>query len=209
VGWGRWYPGGVVASQPTPFLTPEQYLELDSRADRPNEYYDGVMYPIEATTVRHSRIHFNMSGLLYQALANSPCEGLGSAVRVKLPNKRYAYPDMIVVRGRTEMEDEKYDTVLNPTVVIEILSPSTADFDRGGKAEMYRAIPSLKEYVIIAQDRARVEWYSREREHRWILEELTGLAAILRRETVGVEVPLGKIYERVEFDPAESNLIPG
>lgn len=191
-----------MASVPSPFLTPEQYLEIDSRAELPSEYYDGVMYPIEATSVRHSDIQFNFRLAIRKRFNSaSPCKSVGPTVRAKLPNSRYAYPDIIVVCGKMDLDDKKYDTILNPTVIVEILSPSTGDFDRGGKAELYRALPSLKDYVIVAQDRPRVEWYARQGERRWILEELTGTDAVLRLDSIGVEIPLTEIYEGVNFDP--------
>lgn len=190
-----------MASLPSPLLSPEQYLELDSRSDRPSEYYDGVMYPIEATTFNHSRICIDLSSILGQKLRNTSCEALGPTVRVLLPNKRYAYPDVLIVCGKLERDDAKYQTALNPIAIMEVLSPSTEDFDRGGKADLYRGIPSLKEYVILAQDRILVQRYTKRGERHWNLQEFTEADEVLRLESVNVDIPLHQIYERVEFDP--------
>ena len=192
-----------MASVPTPFLRPQDYLELDSHAERPSEYYDGAIYPIEATTLNHSRILVKLTRFLDQALEGKPCEVMGPTVRVRLPNKRYAYPDVLVVCGKIELDSPDYQTVLNPAAVIEVLSPSTQDFDRGGKADLYRGIPTVKEYVIVAQDRLFVQRYTRQAEHRWSLDEFTGPDAVLRLESAEVDIPVREIYERVEFEPGE------
>ena len=182
-------------------MSRELYLELDSQAELPSEYYDGVMYPIEAASLRHSRIQQSISRLVFRALGNSPCQVHGPTVRVRLPNKRYAYPDLLVVCGKIELE--KYDTVLNPVVIVEILSPSTGDFDRGGKADLYRAMASVRDYVIIAQDRPLVQRYTRQPGEKWLLEIFESLDAVLRLESIGADVPLSEIYERVDFDSVE------
>ena len=192
-----------MASSRSPFLSSEQYLELDSRAELPSEYYDGVMYPIEATTFRHGDIQMNTSRVVQLALLDSPCRAKGPTIRVKLPNQRYAYPDLFVVCGKIEREDKKYDTALNPVVIFEVLSPSTGDFDRGGKADSYRAMPSVREYVIIAQESLFLQRYSRQDAGKWLLETFDSIDAILRLESIGIEVPLSEIYRGVEFDSAE------
>jgi len=191
-----------MASQTSPLLSPEQYLEIDSRAERPSEYYDGVMYPIEATSLRHGRIQQNIAfGLRQRLQGPSPCEAHGPTIRVKLPNKRYAYPDVVVVCGKIEVDAKKYDTVLNPTVVVEILSPSTADFDRGAKANLYRAIPTLRDFVIVAQDRMLVQLYKRQQDDVWTLLQFSQADSRLPLDSIGVQFALQEIYERVEFDP--------
>ena len=159
-----------MASAPSPLLlSPEQYLEIDSRAELPSEFYDGVMYPIEATSFRHGDIQSNLGTFVKLALRDSPCYSYGPAIRLKLPNQRYTYPDLFVVCGKTEREDKKYDTALNPVVIFEVLSPSTGDFDRGGKADLYRAMPTVRDYVIIAQDEVLVQRYARQDGDKWLL----------------------------------------
>ena len=183
-------------------MTVEQYLEWDSCAERPSEYYDGVMYPIEATSFRHGRIQQNLTFGIRRRFdeASSSCEVLGPTIRVRLPNKRYAYPDVVIVCGQIERDDKKYDTLLNPTAIVEVLSPSTADFDRGGKADLYRAISTLKEYVIVAQDRMLVQRYGRQGEEDWHLQQLSRPESLLRLESIGVEIQLREIYKRVDFE---------
>ena len=188
-----------MVSLPSPLLSPEQYLEIDSRAELPSEYYDGVMYPIEATTFRHDDIQSNLSGFVKPALRNSTCHSHGPTVRVRLPNKRYAYPDLFVVCGKIEREDKKYDTALNPVVIFEVLSPSTGDFDRGGKADLYRAIPTVRDYVIIAQDEVLVQRYARQEAGKWLLETFDSIADILHLDSIGLKIPLSEIYLGVDF----------
>jgi Uma2 family endonuclease len=191
-----------MASAPSPILSPEQYLKIDSRAEQPSEYYDGVMYPVGATTFRHTQIQYRLANFLDQALRDASCEVGGRGVRVLLPNRRYAYPDVVAVCGGVEYEDKKYKTVVNPTLLVEVLSPSTGDFDRGGEADMCRAIPSLRDYLIIAQDHPRVQHFAL-RNGKWIWEELTEMDAVVHFESIGVRIRLAEIYDRIRFDPAE------
>jgi Uma2 family endonuclease len=188
-----------MASLPSPVLNPERYLELDRQSERPNEYHDSRMVPIEAATINHGRIQGNLYTGLRERLKDTSCEAFLSSVRVSIPRfKRYTYPDLIVSRGTLELEDENRDTLLNPAVLFEILSPSTAGFDRGEKFALYRSIPSLKEYVMVSQDRVMVERYRRENEQNWHLEAISQLDATLRLEAVPEAIPLREIYDKVE-----------
>lgn len=140
---------GVLPSLP---LTTEQYLELDRCSERHSEFHDGEMFPIETSGLNHGRIGINLTKAIDSGLENRPCQLIGSTVRVRIPNSiRYAYPDLIVACGVLEFEDKKRDTLLNPTVLIEILSPSTEGFDRGEKFALYRTIPSFQEYVLVSR----------------------------------------------------------
>ena len=193
----------VVAALPTPYLTPEQYLEIDRHAELPNEYSDGLMYPIENTSLRHGRILTNLIRSLCNRLVDSPCEVVSSTVRVRIPGtKKYTYPDLIVTCGAADLEDSEADTLLNPTVLFEILSPNTADYDRGTKAEWYRTIPSLKAYVVVAQDRIAVTRFKREGEHTWLVNDLYGTDESLDIDSIGCSFPLAEIYRKIELDQA-------
>jgi Uma2 family endonuclease len=160
------------------------------------------MYPVDAASVWHSEIQLNFVTGLRQRFKSTgrSCKAVGPNVRVELPNKRYACPDIVVVCGKLEFDGNKRDTILNPIALIEILSPSTGDFDRGGKADLCREIPSLRDYIVVAQDRPRLDWYSRQGERRWTLEGLWGLEAVLKLESIGVEISLSEIFDGLEFD---------
>ena len=191
-----------MSAVPTPRLTPEQYLELDRRSERRSEYHDAQMYPIETATINHGRIQGNLYTALRERLKNTPCEAIVSSVRVSIPRyKRYTYPDLIVACGKLELEDRNRDTLLNPTVVFEILSPSTAGFDRGDKFTFYRSIASLQEYVLVSQDRLQIERYRREDEQNWHLEAMAGVEATLRFESIQAAIPFSEIYAKVDLIP--------
>ncbi len=189
-----------MATAPSPFLTSEQYLEHDSKAEHRNEYYDGQMHVVEATTIRHSLIQLNLGVFLQPSLRGKSCQAMGSTIRVQIPRGPYYYPDMIVACGKPEVA--AYDTLLNPTVIFEILSDSTGDFDRGEKCDMYLTIPSLKEYIVIEQKRARaVRWTRQPEAEKWFVEGFTGLDKVLPVAAIGCEIPLADLYFEVEFDP--------
>ena len=190
---------------PTPYPTREQYLELDRQSERPNEYFDSEMFPIEAASARHSKIQFNLGGILGEQLRrNEQCVGLGSTIRVHIPGGRDTYPDMVVGCGKQEYRDSKNETLLNPIALFEILSPTTMNYDLGLKSDMYRSIPSLAEYVVIEQSQAKVRRIIRQPANKWLLEEFAGLDAIVPIEAIGCRIPLCDLYYRIEFDPTES-----
>jgi Uma2 family endonuclease len=188
-----------MASLPTPFLTPERYLEHDRQTERPSEYHDAQMFPIETATISHGRIQGNLYTALRERLQNTTCEAFVSSVRVSIPRfKRYTYPDLILACGTLELEDENRDTLINPIVLFEILSPSTAGFDRGEKFALYRSLPSLQEYVMVSQDRVMIEHYRCENEQNWHLEAITDLDGCLRLGAVECSIPLREIYAKVD-----------
>ena len=124
---------------------------------------------------------------------------MGSTMRVAVTRKKYCYPDLVVACGEPVLA--KYDTLLNPTIIIEILSKNTENFDLGRKADMYRSIPSLQEYVVIEQVRAGAKRYLRQLRQEWILKEVSGVDSILPLESIQIEIPLSEIYHRIELDP--------
>ena len=196
-----------MAAFSAPLLTPEQYLELDRRAERRSEFHDGQMFPIEASTLSHVRIQGNLYRALRDVLTeSSPCEVLMSSLRVRIPlNKGYTYPDLIVACGKLELEDNEQDTLTNPTVLFEVLSPSTAGFDSGEKFRLYRSLPSFKEYVLVSQNRVLVEHYLREGTRNWRFEVITELDATLRLSSISVDIPMREIYQRIDLAPLTSS----
>ena len=182
-------------------MTPEQYLEIDSRAERPSEYYNGEMFVVGATTERHSLIQVNLSAFLHARLQGRPCKGLGSTIRVQIPQGPYYYPDFVVACGKREYA--AYDTLLNPTAVFEILSESTANYDLGRKGELYQTIPSLQEYIVIEQKCPRARRWTRQSANKWLVERISGLDKVLAVEAIGCEIPFSDLYFEVDLDPQE------
>ena len=184
--------------------TPEEYLERERAAEYKNEYVDGEMRPMTSA----SRAHCLITGNVLVHVA-APAQERGywpfvSMMRIKVPaTGAYLYPDVLVVCGEVQVEDEKDDTILNPTLIIEVLSPSTEAFDRGTKFTHYRRLPSLREYVLIAQDRVSVERFSRQGES-WVLTEANAPDQTMPLESIGCELPLSAVYRRVEFEEEET-----
>ncbi len=203
--WRR-FPSGargtilLMASQPDPFVTPEAYLAAERKSQHKSEYLNGVVFAMSGASRRHDRIAVNLISSLNRSLRGGPCEVNTSDLRVRAGrSEAYFYPDLTIVRGESKFEDGEFDVLLNPKVVIEILSPTTIDFDRGKKFETYRQLDSLTEYVLVAQDRVYIELYSKQ-ENRWIFTEFSALAAKLDLPSVSVSVPLAEIYERVPLE---------
>jgi Uma2 family endonuclease len=190
-----------MSAQPQPRLSPEEYLALDRAAEFRNEYYDGYIYAMSGTSRMHVRITTNLSGELYQALKRGPCEVYTVDLRLRVnPERLYTYPDISVVCGAPKLADDHKDTLLNPTVVVEVLSPSTEAHDRGFKFTHYRHIDSLQEYVLVWQSEPRIEIYRRQAAGDWLLSEISGLDSTCRFGSLGCEVPLSDIYNGVSFD---------
>jgi Uma2 family endonuclease len=178
--------------------TLEGYLALDRGSGDKHELWDGSAYAMTGASLAHNRVVRNLIVSLSGRLSGKDCEVLPSDLRVRIPGQaRYLYPDLSVVCGPPELEDEHADTLLNPRVVIEVLSASTEAFDRGQKFEAYRAIETLSEYVLVAQDAARVDHFARDAQRGiWTLHPYAG-EDTLRFPTLGVSVPLAQIYAGV------------
>ena len=181
-----------------PVLTPEQYVDLDNRADCPLEYIDGEMFEIEAGTPNHGRIQGNLTLAVGNRLTKSPCAVFGQSARVRVPSGKYFHPDLAVVCGKVEVHADQ--SVLNPAVAFEILSPSTAGFDLGRKGVLYRSIPSLKEYILVEQAHAWVQRWTLQ-SGRWLAYEFSGLDTVLPITALNCEIPLSEFYVGIELEP--------
>lgn len=182
------------------FYTPEEYLALEREAEYRSEYINGRIYALAGTSRRHSFIVHSLSGQLYIQLRGRPCEAHTNDMRVKVSDTgTYTYPDIVALCGEAQLEDEHLDTLLNPSVIIEVLSESTERYDRGAKFMHYRRLESLQEYVLVSQQRPLVERYVRHGTE-WVLTEISDLEqGVLTLDSIGCEVALRDIYERVEF----------
>ena len=187
-----------MSTLPAPtYLTPEEYLTWERKQPFKNEYYNGQIIVMSGASRSHNRITVDITTQLSNQLMDGACEVFASEMRVRTsPEVSYFYPDIIVVCGEPRFEDDTFDTLLNPIIVIEVLSPSTAAFDRGEKFEHYKQIASLEEYVLISQDRVRVEHYHRHG-RQWIHNSFQHLEDALPLASIECEVPLRAIYRRV------------
>lgn len=189
-----------MASQPNPYLTEEQYLEIERKAERRSEYWNGEMFAMAGGTARHADIKDGLVFVLRRELHGSGCRTYSSDLRVKTPaTGLYTYPDLLVICGKLEYADDVKDTVTNPKVIIEVLSPSTELYDRGNKFVHYRSIPSFQEYLLVAQDRIYAEHHVKQSDGSWHSREITDAAATITLESLAIRFKLMEAYSGVEF----------
>lgn len=186
-----------------PRYTPERYLALERTAEHRSELINGQIYAMSGASRRHNLIVLNVGGELRTRLRGRPCETYVSDMRVKVSaTLMYTYPDVVAVCESPQLEDDRGDTLLNPSVIVEVLSDSTEAYDRGEKFAHYRKLDSLREYILVSQNAMRVEQFVRHGEH-WVLTEVIGPEGVLRVESLGCEIPLKDIYERVAVASGE------
>ena len=189
-----------MSSQPNTYLSPEEYLEIERKAERKSEYHQGEMFAMAGASRRHGLIVFNVGGELRGQLKGRPCEAFSNDLRLRVsPTGLYTYPDVVVVCGEPQFADDQDDTLLNPTVIIEVLSKSTRDYDRGMKFEHYRTLPSLLEYLTIAQDKVHVEHWTRQQEHLGLLAEYNDLSQAIQLPAIGCALALSEVYDKVKW----------
>ncbi len=182
------------------YLSPEEYLTWERKQPFKNEYHNGQIVAMSGVSRAHNRITVDITIQLGNQLMEGECEVFASEMRVRTsPTVSYFYPDVIVVCDEPRFEDDTFDTLLNPIVVIEVLSSSTAAYDRGEKFESYKQLASLPEYILISQDRVRVESYRRQGT-RWLHNTFQHLEDVLPLASIECEVPLRAIYRRVIRD---------
>jgi Uma2 family endonuclease len=181
-----------------PFLSPEEYLAIERKAEYKSEYYHGEMFAMSGVGRRHDRINVRLTSLVEYHLRGKRCETFSANMRVLATSSGlYTYPDLSVVCEEPQFADAHIDTLTNPALLVEILSPSTEDYDRGKKAKLYRAIASLQELLFIAQDSYEVELYRRQPDGSWSLLEAAGLESAITLASIGYTLPLGELYENV------------
>lgn len=193
-----------MSAQPSHWLTPEEYLELERAAEFRHEYFNGRMYAMPGGSYRHAVIIANLTGELHSALKKGPCTVASSDLRLRVAEDGlYTYPDVSVVCGKPKFADRRTDTVLNPVLLIEVLSPATEFLDREFKAAQYRSLESLQEYALVSQTEPRVEIFRRQDGGHWLLSEFAGIEAAARFDSVDANVPLKEIYDKISFEPEE------
>ena len=190
-----------MSALPKTKLTEAEYLAKERKADFKSEFYKGEMFAMSGASREHILIAGNLVGELRTQFKGRCCEVYSNDMRVKVSETGlYTYPDVVIVCGEPEFIDAEVDTLLNPTVLIEILSPSTESYDRGTKATQYRRIPSLREHVLISQERPQVEVLSRQADGNWLLREVSDLDQVVTLPSVSVSLPMREIYDRITFE---------
>ena len=183
-----------------PRFTPEEYLALERKAERKSEYFNGEIFAMAGASPQHVLIVTNVVAELRGQLKTSPCTVYSTDLRLKISaTGLYTYPDVIVVCGEPQFDDDHKDTLLNPTLIVEVLSESTKDYDRGGKFEQYRMIESFVEYVLIAQDKRHVEHFVRQAGNRWLLSETNRLEDTIELTSIACNLMLTEVYDKVEL----------
>jgi Uma2 family endonuclease len=189
-----------MSSQAITRLRPEDYLTLERKAERRSEYFRGEVFAMSGASPAHVLIVANVVASLHGQLRSRSCSVYSTDLRIKVSaSGLYTYPDVVVVCGELSFDDQHRDTVLNPTLIVEVLSDSTRDYDRGMKFEHYRKLDSFREYVLLAQDRCHAEHHLRQADARWLLSETERTEDVLSLDSIGCRLPLADVYEKVRF----------
>ena len=192
-----------VSTQPEHYYTDEEYLTIDRTAATKSEYLDGVIYAMGGATARHVQIVGNVARELGNQVRDKPCVVYSTDLRVRVsPSGLYAYPDVVVVCGDPVFIDGELDTLTNPLLIVEVLSNSTKNYDRGEKFERYRSITSLREYLLIARDNVHIEGHVRQNDGAWLLRETNRMSDTIDLTSLGCRLPVTEIYFKVSFGTA-------
>jgi len=186
-----------MATDPTQRLTIPEYLAFERQSEMRHEYLDGEVFAMTGASRSHNLISGNIFVEFVNQLRRRPCEAYKEGMRVRTPSGLFTYPDVVVVCGEPRFDDDHFDTLLNPTVLVEVLSTSTASYDRGTKALEYRSIPSLAEHLIVAQDQVHIEHWCQQENGGWTQREFTTLEQTLDLASIGCHLLLADVYERV------------
>jgi Uma2 family endonuclease len=181
-------------------FTPAEYLAMEAVADYKSQYYNGEIFAMAGGTPDHSLIAVNVAGVLHQRLATTPCRVFNSDMRLNVERSGlYTYPDVMVICGKIALVKGRNDTVTNPTLIVEVLSESTRDYDRGAKFNFYKQIPTLREYLVVESERPHVECYRRTSDDKWLIEITEDLDAAVQLEAVACEIGLREIYSKASW----------
>lgn len=181
-------------------LTPEEYLDFERKSEERHEYFNGEIFAVSGAKRRHNVVAWNIGGELRQKLKGGNCEAYPADMRVFVPETGlYTYPDLVVVCGEPKFQDNVFDTLLNPNLLIEVLSETTESYDRGKKFQHYRSIESLREYVLVSQDEARIEKYVKQGDGFWLLSEAVGLESEIEFSSIESRIALREVYDRIDF----------
>jgi Uma2 family endonuclease len=185
------------------YVSPEEYLRLERQSEYKSEYVNGEVFAMTGASHKHNLVAGNIFGELRQQLKGRQCEAYVGDMRVKVTaTGLYTYPDVVVVCGEPKFEDEYVDTLLNPTLLVEVLSQSTERYDRIAKSSYYRTLDSLAEHLLVAQDEVRLEQYVKQANGQWLLFECSSIDAAIELESIGCTLALRDVYDKVSLDKA-------
>jgi Uma2 family endonuclease len=184
-----------MSTLPKPYITPEQYLEIEAQAERKSEYYNGQMFLMAGANSDHNLITSNLNRVFGNEFLRRPCYVYTSEMRVQIPaTGLYTYPDAILVCGERQWADPSETTLLNPAVIIEVLSDSTEIYDRVGKFLHYKQVPSFREYILIPQNSFRIDQHTLQSDGNWTIRPYASIDDTLEVTAVGCSIPLRDIY---------------
>lgn len=187
------------------YYTPEEYLELEEAAEYKSEYIDGQIIPMAGGTINHNRISLNLSAALNFAFRQQDYEVFMGDVRLWIPqNRTYTYPDVMILAGEPEFFNNRMDIILNPQIIVEVLSKSTKGYNREDKFQAYRTIPTFQEYLLIDQTLIHVDQFSKIGKKQWTLREYDEEDEAIALVTVPLGISLQNLYNKVKFEPVES-----
>jgi len=179
-------------------LSPEEYLAIERKSEIKHEYFSGEMFAMVGASKRHNLITANIIRVLGNQLLDRPCNVYPSDMRVKVgATGKYTYPDVVVACDEEKFDDAENDTLLNPVIILEVLSDSTEAYDRGKKFEQYQNIESLTEYLLVAQEPYRIEQYVRQSDREWRYSEYHNADDIVKIGVIGCELALKEVYAKV------------
>ena len=187
-----------------PYYTEAEYLARERRAKHKSEYYRGEIFAMAGATREHNLISVNVASELRSQLKKRECEVYPSDMRIRLPSGLYTYPDVTVACGQLKFLDDEVDTLLNPTILVVVLSASTEAYDRGAKAQQYRNLESLAHYVLVASAKRHIEVHTRQANRGWVISETSDIAATVDLPAIGCQLSLAEVYDKVPFEQNES-----
>ncbi|MDB9421878.1 Uma2 family endonuclease [Microcystis aeruginosa] len=191
----------MLTSSPPEIISLEAYRNLETRAETKHEYHDGEIIEMTGGSINHNSILINLIVLLKLALRGTNYRLQSSDLRLWIPQYNCGlYPDLMIIAGEPLFSDNRNDEILNPCLIIEVLSPSTSGYDRGDKFRYYRSIPQLNQYLLVSQGEILIESYSQTSENNWLLQEYTPARGILSLDSLGISLNLADIYEGINFN---------
>ena len=193
--------GELMSKQQKVRVTVAEYLSMERASSDKHEFAFGEIYGMGGASARHVEIVGNIASELRTQLRQRPCRVYSTDLRLCVDaDHRYTYPDVVVVCGQPQFLDDQLDTLLNPDLIVEVLSESTRNYDRGDKFQQYRGVSSFREYLLVDQAKAHVERYSKQNDGTWSLWETDALHEVVHLESIGVKLPLSEIYFKIDFE---------
>lgn len=195
-----------MASNPKKIFTPEEYLAMEREANFKSEYFDGEIFAMAGASEEHNLIAGNIFASLHSQVRQQDCRAYISDMRIDMSKKGlYAYPDVVVVCGESKFSDDHKDNLINPQIIIEVLSKSTEAKDRGFKFMRYRKLESFVEYLLVSQERPYIEHYVRQADNRWVMTEISSLEDTVKLSSIQCDLKMSDIYAMISFE-SEQNL---